>query len=468
MLSKEDNDLLCRVGPGTPMGELMRRYWLPVIYSWEMEPDGQPQKVRILGEDLIAFRGTDGRCAFVQEYCPHRGVNLYFGRNEECGIRCAYHGWKFDVEGNCVDMPNEPGNSVFKSKVKITAYKTAESGGLVWVYMGQDQDNPPPLPQFEWMDLPETHVSHTHKLVYECNWMQALEGELDTTHVFIMHSRLKQEIPGKYGLWIDDLAARLAVVPTEYGIMYGGERSEPDGSLYWRTTQFLFPFYGMFPAVNMGTVPISIYVPIDDEHTLHLGLAWNPANQIEQNTPEGLLNAHLPEEPGVLGGIGPMKPEQKGRFFARWWPAANRENDFHMDLDAKKSKSFTGIPGVRLQDEAVIWSMGSIMPRYREHLGTADATIIAARRSLLAAAKELQENGTPPPASTKPELYRVRPCETVLPAAADWQEALGDWLNCRTTEYPGWDIMVKRWNRGGGGGVDVERKEEGARKAAAY
>lgn len=447
MLAKEDNDLLCQVGPGTPMGEMMRRYWIPALYTWELEADGQPQRIRLLSEDLLVWRNTSGKIGVTQENCPHRGVSLYYGRNEEEGLRCCYHGWKFDTEGNCLEMPNEPSDSLFKGKVKITAYQTAEAGGYVWIYMGEGAA--PALPDFEFCALPETHVRHSHKLVYEHNWMQALEGELDSTHVYFLHGRLSADLPGKYGLWIDDKAARFHVVNTDYGLMYGAERTEPEGT-YWRTTQFIFPFYGMFPAVQNETLPMSIYVPIDDEHTLHMGVNWNPNREITQNTPENLLGAPLPAEKGVLGGIGPMKEHQVGKFFANWWPVVNAETDFHMDVEAKKTMSFTGIPGVRLQDSAVIYSMGKIMPRYREHLGTADASIIRARRTLIAAAKALQENGTPPPASQEPGMYRVRQCETILGPAQDWQTELADWHHMRTDAYPNLEIMDKRWNQRGG------------------
>ena len=166
------------------MGELMRQYWMPVLYDWELEPDGQPLRVRVLGEDLTAWRDSRGMAGFVSENCPHRGASLFFGRNEENGLRCVYHGWKFDVGGRCVDTPNEPAESNFKDKVRAGAYAAAEFGGIVWVYMGPRQDDPPAVPQFEWGLVPADHRQHSHKLIYECNYMQALEGELDTTHVY--------------------------------------------------------------------------------------------------------------------------------------------------------------------------------------------------------------------------------------------------------------------------------------------
>ena len=437
MLSAEDTDLLCRVGPGTPMGELMRRYWLPVGYSWEYECDGQPQRVRVLGEDLVVWRASDGTPAFTEPQCPHRGAGLFYGRNEESGIRCAYHGWKFDASGQCVDMPNEPAESAFRHKVRIRAYRGADYGGVTWIYMGPRQGDPPGVPQFEWGQTPPENVSHAQKIVYECNWMQALEGELDSTHVYFLHRRLNADDSPRYGLFHNDRRARFHIAEKPYGFTYGAERSELDGNVYWRTTQFLFPVYGMFPAQD-GVVPLSVYLPIDDHHTLHMGIWWNPAGAMP-GAADGYGAPHeaLAEEPGMLApGVGPMKPEQRGRFFSKWWPQAAPDSDFLMDVRAKRTRNATGIPTVRLQDSAVIHSMGRIMDRTREHLGTTDVSIIRARRMLLRAAARLREDGTPPPGSERPQDYYVRSCAAILPPGADWEAELDDWHNCRTSEPP--------------------------------
>jgi len=445
MLSTEETELLCRVGAGTPTGELMRQYWMPVLYDWELEPDGRPLRVRVLGEDLIAWRDSQGRPGFLAENCPHRGASLFFGRNEEAGLRCVYHGWKFGVDGRCMDMPNEPAESNFRDKIRATSYRGAEFGGIVWVYMGPRQDDPPRVPQFEWGLVPADQRQHSHKLIYECNYMQALEGVLDTTHVYFLHSRLRPELPAKYGSWVDDRAARLYVLSTDGGVLYGGKRIEEDSNTYWRTTQFLFPIYGMFPGGrDDGTVPLSIYTPIDDGHTLHMGIFWHPAKPIDSVRRDPRTGT-LPDEPGVLAnGVGPMKPEQKGRYFANWWPVVNRENDFMLDQDARETKSFTGIPGIRLQDSAVIWSMGSIMDRTKEHLGTADAALIRVRRRMIAAAIALRDHGVVPPGVDNPEMYKVRSCLTVLPPEANWLEALADWHNARTLEHPNPGFMGRR------------------------
>jgi phthalate 4,5-dioxygenase len=446
MLSREDTELLCRIGPGTPMGALMRRYWMPVLYTWEIEPDGPPQRVRVLGEDLIAWRDSSGAPSFVAENCPHRGASLFFGRNEECGLRCVYHGWKFDTSGACVDMPNEPPESNFKHKVKVGAYRGADFGGMTWVYMGPDQANPPEVPRFEWGLVPETQRRHSHKVMYECNWMQALEGEFDTTHVYFLHARLKPEVSATYGAFVEDRAAHLEVLDTDYGVMYGGRRTEDyngETTYYWRTTQFLFPIYGMFPGgSDDGTVPLSIYLPVDDEHTIHMGVFWHPSTPYQG---DGKPNLEEPKPTGeLIRGVGPMKPEQHGRPFPNWWPVLNKENEWGMRRDIQNEKNFTGIAGIRLQDHAVITSMGPIMDRTREHLGTADAALIRVRRRLITAAKALRDEGALPPGAEQPDFYTLRSCLAMLPTDVKWTEALDDWHHARTTEHPTGPFFAKR------------------------
>jgi phenylpropionate dioxygenase-like ring-hydroxylating dioxygenase large terminal subunit len=195
MLSVEENALLTQTASGTPMGETMRRYWIPAVLSWEIpEPDCPPVRVQLLGEKLLAFRDTSGRIGLVDEFCPHRRASLWFGRNEVCGLRCVYHGWKFDVEGNCVDQMNEP--EQFKDKIRLTAYPTVELGGVIWTYMGPPELQPP-LPKFEWTQVPESHRVVT-KVWQECNWLLALEGGIDTSHAPILHRTLRADstLPG--------------------------------------------------------------------------------------------------------------------------------------------------------------------------------------------------------------------------------------------------------------------------------
>jgi phenylpropionate dioxygenase-like ring-hydroxylating dioxygenase large terminal subunit len=329
-------------------------------------------------------------------------------------------------------MPSEPAESNFKSKVRATAYRAAEQGGVIWAYMGPDQDNPPGLPEFEWCGLPEEQVHHQYKGIYACNWMQALEGDIDTSHLYLLHARLEPSQPDTYGVYHPDKAPHLDIVETDYGIYYGASRTDGPTRTYWRTTQYLFPIFTMFPGTPDGMVPQHMYTPIDDNTTMHWGLRWHPTRKLEG--PRTLYQevTKLPEQ----NGMGPMKPEQQGRPFANWWPVAERENDFLMDREVQRTMNFTGIPTIRLQDVAVTVSMGSVTPRHREHLGTTDTMIIMTRRKLIRAAKALREAGTPPPASRDPSAYLRRSCSTVLPAEVVWQEALADWHAARTTRVP--------------------------------
>ena len=246
MISQAENMTLTQVGPGTPMGELMRRYWMPALLSWELaEPDGEPVRVKLLGEDLVAFRDTDGRIGLLDEFCPHRLVSLWLGRNEECGLRCVYHGWKFDVNGQCVDMMNEPADSDFPSKMTTTAYPTVELGGVIWAYMGPKEHTPPP-PKFEWAAVPETH-RHVTKNIQECNWLQALEGGIDSAHATILHRTLRTDTKHA-GLRIDSAHVQgkppeLEVDITDYGYRYAGIRSLGDEGNHVRAYHFIMPFH---------------------------------------------------------------------------------------------------------------------------------------------------------------------------------------------------------------------------------
>jgi len=270
MLNKEDNELLTRVGPGTPMGDLMRQYWMPSMMTSELAaPDCPPVRIRILGENLIAFRTTSGDVGVVANACPHRGASMFFGRNEEEGLRCVYHGWKFDTEGNCVDMPSEPAESNFRNKVRIRAYPTVERGGLVWIYMGP-RTEPPPLPELEVNMLPEGHYS-IGAYSSECNWLQSLEGDYDTIHLGFLHQgsiRPEDLTPGSLEYYVVKTRwARFMTEDTEFGCTYGCSRPAEADTTYWRLAHFLFPFYAMIPGSFAGNGYI-VVVPVDDENCI--------------------------------------------------------------------------------------------------------------------------------------------------------------------------------------------------------
>ncbi len=416
MLSKEDNELLCRVGPDTPVGALIRQYWIPALVSSEVpEPDGPPVRVRLLGENLIGFRATSGRVALIQNHCPHRGASLFFGRNEGEGLRCVYHGWKFDCEGACVDMPNEPPESSFKSKIRARAYPCVERNDIVWTYMGPRQ-TPPPLPDIEPNLLPKGEYA-IQKVLRECNWFQALEGDVDTSHLGFLHlGAVKPEDtkPASFDYYtVADRAPKYEVVDTKFGTSYGAYRPAETDTYYWRIAHFLFPFFTMIPTGVLGTqILVRAWVPIDDHHVMFWSLAAPRTRQGRAAT-------------GGAGGATvsfeflPETTDWLGRFRL----TQNKENDYLLDREAQRTTSFTGIPGIPQQDQAITESMGLIIDRTQEHLGSSDAMIIRSRRRVINAAKALRDAGVAPPGVDNPEVYRYRSGGVILPRDADWLEA---------------------------------------------
>ena len=434
MLSATDNELLTSVGKGTPMGALMRRYWLPVMPVEDLgAPDAPPQRFRLLGEDLVVFRDSNGDVGVFAEACPHRGVSLFFGRNEQAGLRCVYHGWKFDVSGQCVDMPNEPGESVFKSKIRAGAYRGAVHGGVVWAYLGDG--DPPGLPEFEWATVPEDQRKFALAL-RECNWMQGLEGDIDTSHLFFLHGRLNPDDPPSVGVWHDDKHPTLDVIPTKYGVVYGANRQERPGLAYWRITQFLFPVFTFFPANPDGTVPGHIWVPMDDGHTMVWTVAWHPTTPLSAST------AMFGFGPGAHPA-GEMLPDAAGPL-GRFRPRANRGNDYLIDREAQRNANFTGIATVFLQDQAVTESMGAVQNRASEHLGRSDAMIIQVRHRILDAARALLYDNVEPPCVENPGWYRARSAIGTLPEGEPWHERMSAWLYAQADEPPPLDLAIVR------------------------
>ncbi|NQV57292.1 MAG: Rieske 2Fe-2S domain-containing protein, partial [Rhodospirillales bacterium] len=249
MTTQAENDILTQTGPGTPLGEIARQYWHPALRSSELVADGDPVRFMLLSEKLIAFRDTSGRIGVMDHRCPHRCASLFFGRNEESGIRCVYHGWKFDVDGNCVDMANVPPHQDFKAKVKATAYKAEERNGVVWVYMGA-AENAPPLPEIEATLCPEEDVQILF-IVRECNWLQGAEGELDTSHLGVLHmgsvglDAYQKDSINQYV--VSNRAPEYEFTETDFGTQYAAFRPADEGNTYWRLGQFLWPFWTMPP-----------------------------------------------------------------------------------------------------------------------------------------------------------------------------------------------------------------------------
>jgi phthalate 4,5-dioxygenase oxygenase subunit len=417
MLTREENELVTRVGPGTPMGDVLRRYWIPAVMSRELpEADCPPVRVKLLGEKLVAFRDSQGRIGLVDEFCPHRRASLWFGRNEESGLRCIYHGWKFDVEGKCLEQMNEP--EPFCHKVRLTAYPTTEIGGVIWAYMGPREKMPAP-PAFEWTQVPATH-RHVSKVWEECNWLQALEGGIDTSHAPILHRTITTNTsrPGipVQGPFVRGRAPILEVDVTDYGYRYVGIRPLDEDKTYVRSYHFVMPFTQIRPqqlgrALGGGdrtNIAGHIWVPIDDENCMVY-------NWMYSYGAEGLSEDDRMERGN---GNGPDYVEQSGEFRS----FRNARNDWMIDRRVQKYETFTGIDGINTQDRAVQEGMGPIVDRSKEHLGPADRAIIATRRLLLQAVKTVQEGGDPPGVDTS--YYSARAIERIFPREMTWRETV--------------------------------------------
>ena len=421
MLSERDNHFFTKVGPGTPMGELIRRFWIPGLLEEEVpEPDSPPVRLRLLGEDLVAFRDTNNQVGVLDNYCPHRRASLFFGRNEECGLRCVYHGWKFDVNGDCVDMPSEPAESNFKDKVKTKAYAAVIRGGVIWVYMGPPELKPTP-PEFEWSLLPANQRSASKRLE-ECNWAQAVEGGIDSSHISFLHRNLvdlRAESPKtlhqKYAG--QDRSPSFTLKDTDYGFLVGARRSAENNQHYWRISQFLVPFYTMIPPVLIEDTDSRnsgygghAWVPIDDENTWTWNFSCNPHRPYPKERREGGLEEQLDE---------------------KYRPIRNKDNDYELSRDMQKNVNFTGIVGINTQDRAVQESMGRIVDRTAEHLGTTDAAVIAFRKRLIGLVLSLQE-GVEPAEAANGDWYQVRSASAVLNSGVVFNEGAAHLLEATT------------------------------------
>lgn len=429
MTTRIDNEHLTAVGPGTLMGNLMRQYWLPAFLSSEVEADGAPLRLMLLGEKLIAFRDSAGRVGVLDHRCPHRCASLFFGRNEEGGLRCVYHGWKFDVDGNCLEMPNVPPAQDFRGKVKARVYPARERGGLVYVYMGE-RKVPPPLPEIEVVLCPEEETAISCRL-RACNWLQALEGDLDTSHFGFLHggsvdpADIAPDNPDRFQIL--DRAPAFHVRESEWGTVAASYRPADAGRLYYRFAHFAMPFWTLYPNGPLGdNIVADVWVPMDDTHTMMFNITWK-----KRRPPLALM-----KDGRAIAGLGrtPRLLPNTTDWFGRWRLAANADNDYLIDRDVQRRESFTGIDGVGQQDMAVTESMGAIIDRTLEHLAPSDRMITVTRRRLLMAARALAEDGTVPPLVDDPGHVRGARAGDLL-AAADrpwidvYEEALGDALD---------------------------------------
>jgi phenylpropionate dioxygenase-like ring-hydroxylating dioxygenase large terminal subunit len=412
------NEDLTRVGPGTAMGELMRRYWLPALLSSELEAGGAPVRLLLMGEKLVAWRSPKGEVGVMDHRCPHRGASLFFGRNEEEGLRCIYHGWQFSTGGQCVDVPNIPKGDDFKSRVKPCGYQAYERHGIVWVYIGAPE-RVPPLPKIEVMEAEEGDLE-IEFAQRECNWLQALEGDIDTSHLGFLHvgniepDDLLPDDPMRYV--VANRAPELEVADAPWGTTYCATKRTASGGRYLRYANFMFPCWTQAPQGQFENNLFSrAWVPMDDTHTMSITLLWKKRGNLFRTMGNG--------EP--LPGVAPLEllpntTDWLGRFRC----AQNPRNDYLIDREAQRSnRIYSGIENIGMQDQAVTESMGPITDRTREHLTPSDLMIARTRRRLLQAARALAADGTLPPGVDDPFVYLgARSGDMLHEGDAHWQE----------------------------------------------
>ncbi len=373
MLSKEDNALITQTDPGTPAGNLMRCYWLPTLLSEEIAaPDCPPARVRLLGEELVAFRDSQGRIGLIGEQCAHRGTSLFYGRNEECGLRCIYHGWKYDVEGNIVDTPAEPGASDFGKKLHHTTYPTREANGVIYAFLGPP-DKMPLFPNYEWTQVP-TEYTYVTKCLLECNYLQGLEGECDSSHLSFLHRAFTNE--RNQVMYKSDTSPVYETEDTDFGVRLIATRNLDDQH-YMRISAFVMPVYGCVPAGRptneMEGFEIHTYVPADDSHCWRYDIGFRRERPVRD------------EEVHRRKQINPDYSKVR-----------NARNNYLQDRHKQKTVNFTGIEDFLNHDACATESMGAIFDRTKEHLGVSDKAVIAVRKFLLTAIKELQQGKEPP------------------------------------------------------------------------
>lgn len=416
MLSTAENEFLTKSGPGTPMGDLFRRYWIPIMCADELpEPDCPPVRITVLSEQMIAFRDTEGRVGLIDEFCAHRGVSLWFGRNEESGLRCPYHGWKYDVTGQCVELPSVP---EMCREVKLKSYPTIEMGDVIWTYMGPPEHRPP-NPGFEWAAVPPEH-RYVSRRLQQCNYLQAMEGGIDSVHLSFLHRGDLRSDPLHTGSRGATFAANtdgvFEVVETDGGMIIGVRRSAEPGYFYWRITQWIMPFFTMIPPYGDNALNGHAWIPVDDENCMAWCMTHHPTRRLsgdELQTMRGGGGIHVNLMPGTVR------------------PVVNRDNQYTINRAAQKAgETYSGVKGIAMQDAAIQESQGWVQDRTRETLVPTDRAIVLARQRLRGAALALQDGVQP--AGTDPTVQRVRSASVVLPEDVYFYDAAADAL--RVTE----------------------------------
>jgi phthalate 4,5-dioxygenase oxygenase subunit len=393
------------------MGQMFRRHWIPVLLAEELpENECPPVRVKLLSERLLAWRDTQGRYALTDEFCAHRGISLWFGRNEQNGLRCPYHGWKYDHTGQCIDVPSEPEESGFCKKIKLKSYPLVERGGVLWTYMGPPELQPPP-PEWEFATVPREQSIITKRL-QECNWLQALEGGIDSSHVSFLHRgdlntdpMFKGAKGNQYNL--GDAKPVFEVVESPGGLYIGARRNAENGNYYWRITQWVMPTFTMIPPRGDHCVHGHFWIPIDDENCWTWSYDYHPTRKLKES-----------EVAAVRAGKGIHVTYVPGTFR----PVQNKDNDYLMDRAAqKRGETYSGVLGFGMQDAAVQESMGPIVDRSKENLVSTDNGIIMMRHRLLRSLKAMEKGDIPPGVDLAHQ--RVRSAAVVLPPDQPFKDA---------------------------------------------
>jgi phthalate 4,5-dioxygenase len=411
MLRADEQKALTQVGPETPMGRFMRRYWLPAAKLEQIpQPGGAPVRVKLLGESLVAFRDPTGKPALMDEFCPHRRASLVYGRNEEGGLRCLYHGWKMGCNGFVLESPPEPPARTFAKKLAHASYPVHEAGQLLWTYMGP-AEHLPPFPKFPWLDLPDSHLLVV-KMHQDTNYLQGVEGDLDPAHPNYLHRDFDLEDKASWAgagwqsiaTLMSDGSPVIECEETPYLMRVGAIRSTDNPDVrYVRSTEWIAPFY-----CYIATGP----------HESRLFKAWHPIDDFSCYT----FYIHF----------DPEKPIDKEGAYSNWghrtalpdYTTPHSLANMHLqDRNRMQHGNFSGISGAAVQDRAVQESMGPIIDRTREHLGTSDKAVIFYRRLLLKKLAEMDE-GKPLPALDPSLSFDQRACSFALPASVHWQDVV--------------------------------------------
>jgi phenylpropionate dioxygenase-like ring-hydroxylating dioxygenase large terminal subunit len=411
MLSKEANELLTRIGPETAMGRMLRQYWVPALRTASLEVDGAPLRIRLFGENFVAFRDSNGQVGFLDEGCPHRGASLALGRNEECGLRCLYHGWKIDVNGKVVETPSEPADSNLAAKVKVKHYPVREAGGMVWVWLGEGAQ-PAQFPAFAFTALPTEKVV-ARRAYQNCNWVQALEGLLDSAHVSSLHRAWLPQgdnaMQGAFAGVTGSLAPKYEIVEQLYGFTANAKRALPDGTEINRYTEYVLPFYCFIPNTLKTQGVMACGIPIDDKNTYFWEIIWDTAAPLDAQKSDAERN------------FGNPSPDPDNYYQPRY----GADKIWGQDRELMKQGHYTGFRALPFEDFAIQESQGAIADRTKEHLGASDVAIIRMRRLLLDLAQQ-NEQGKLPPRLTRQIAYdKIRAIHEIVAPAEKQLEVIG-------------------------------------------